>query len=250
MRLTLDFSFEHNSPFLICSWFDLGHNSIPNYTIFSCLAGAQFADCITCLTTQNFVSVSTQHCIFAISHVWVCTCLNMLRSNVSFICHYSISVCTQILGRAIHQCIFSCLASAQVADCITCLATYSFFFQFEQNCFFASSLFLYIFYIYFWVWTCLNMFRFYVLSICLFSIPVWSHRLSKAIHQHIFSHLAGTLFADCITCLANTNFVLVCTDYHIFASLIILLNFWVWICPNVFHSHVWFICNLSMPVFP
>ena len=71
---------------------------------------------------------------------------------------------------------------------------------------------------------------------CLANTIYWLHYLPR---QH--------KFADCITCLANTNFVLVCTDYYFFTSLFILY-FWVWICLNIFHSHVSFIFNLSIPV--
>ena len=52
--------------------------------------------------------------------------------------------------------------------------------------------------------------------------PSVSHRLSRAIYQHMFSCLASTQFADCIIYFTNRNFVLVCTGYYIFASLIIL----------------------------
>ena len=76
-----------------------------------------------------------------------------------------------------------------------------------------------------YVWTC---FFLYVSSICLFS----SQRLSRAIYQYIFSRQTGTQFPDCITCLVNTNFILVFTDNCAFANLLILY-FWVWICLNV-----------------
>ena len=50
------------------------------------------------------------------------------------------------------------------------------------------------------------------------------HRLNSAIHQHIFSHLVSTQFADCITYLPNTYFVLVCTGCYIFTSLLKFLS--------------------------
>ena len=53
-------SAECNGSILIHGWFYLVHNSIPSYIhqhIFSHLAGAQFADSITCLTIPNFVLV-------------------------------------------------------------------------------------------------------------------------------------------------------------------------------------------------
>ena len=67
------------------------------------------------------------------------------------------------------------------------------------------------------------MFHFCVSSICLFSIQVCPHRLSRAVHQHFFSRLTCAQFNDSITCLANTYFILVCTDYYIFAILLILI---------------------------
>ena len=69
-------------------------------------------------------------------------------------------------------------------------------------------------------------------------------KLSRAIYQHIFSRLTIAQFADCITCLADTNFVLVCSDYYIFGGLLILY-FWIWLFLNVFHSHI-----LLFAIFP
>ena len=84
------------------------------------------------------------------------------------------------------------------------------------------------------VWTCFfSMYH----PFCLFFIANCSQRLNRAIHQYIFSNLASARFADCNTCLANTNFVLVCTDNRIFTSFLIIY-FLVWICLNIFYSHV------------
>ena len=62
-------------------------------------------------------------------------------------------------------------------------------------------------------------------------------RLSRAIHQHILSHLAGAQFTDCITCPSNTHFVLICTDYHNFTRLLIFfsLNMSVYVSFPMFH---------------
>ena len=98
-------------------------------------------------------------------------------------------------------------------------------FWFEQQIAFLP---VHLFHIHFWVWICLNMFFLYVSSICLFS----SQRLSRAIYQYIFSRQTGTQFPDCITCLVNTNFVLVFTDNCAFVNLLILY-FRVWKCLNV-----------------
>ena len=49
-------------------------------------------------------------------------------------------------------------------------------------------------------------------------------RLSKTIHQHIFSCLVGAQYTDCIICLTNTHFVWICTNYLNFASLLISMS--------------------------
>ena len=46
-------------------------------------------------------------------------------------------------------------------------------------------------------------------SLLSFLIPVCPHRLSRAIHQHIFSCLASAQLADCITCFTTNHFILV-----------------------------------------
>ena len=50
-------------------------------------------------------------------------------------------------------------------------------------------------------------------------------RLSRAIYEQICSCLAGTQFDDCMTCLANIDFVLVCTNYQNLTSLLMFLSF-------------------------
>ena len=85
----------------------------------------------------------------------------------------------------------------------------------------------------------------YVSFCFMFHVPHLIARLIRAIHQHIFSRLAGTQYTDCITCLANTHFVLVCTNYPNFTSLHIFLHLnmvCVCIIPNVLH--------LSIPACP
>ena len=64
-----------------------------------------------------------------------------------------------------------------------------------------------------------------------FTIPVCSHRLSRAIHQHIFSSQAGAQF----TCLHDPPhftdiLVLVSTKNCIFTSLFMFEFAYVWIC--------------------
>ena len=74
-------------------------------------------------------------------------------------------------------------------------------FQFEQNCIFACSFFIFEFED---VRIC---FFFYVSFICHCSIPVCSCRLSRAILTHIFSRLAGAQFIACMTCLTLQKFL-------------------------------------------
>ena len=94
------------------------------------LAGAQFTDCMTCLTSQTF--------LFCFSHtiaflpVFQCLSLHMFELvyvfTCLFLCFHSFTIflseCAPTwLSRAIHQHSFSCLASAQFSDCITCLTS-------------------------------------------------------------------------------------------------------------------------------
>ena len=54
-------------------------------------------------------------------------------------CYPSIPVCSRWLSRVIHQHTFSCLASAQLTDCMTCLTSQTFLFCFFTHyCIFAS----------------------------------------------------------------------------------------------------------------
>ena len=104
-----------------------------------------------------------------------------------------------------------------------------------DNCLSASSLVSHIY-----TFFSLNMSEhvsFLCFILCLFSVYLCPHRLSRATYQHIFSRLVGAQFADCITCLANTYFVLVCTGYYIFASLLIFLslNMSVYVSFLLFH---------------
>ena len=77
----------------------------------------------------------------------------------------------------------------------------------------------------------------YVSFCFMFHVPDLIVRLSRAIHQHIFSRPAGTQYTDCITYLAITHFVLVCTNYPNFASLLIFsgLNMSVYVLFPMFH---------------
>ena len=138
--------------------------------------------------------------------------------------------------------IFSCLAGALVVDCITCFTTQRIMFWCEHTIMFSHI----------WVFICLNMFHSYVPFICYPSIPVCSCRLSRVIHQHTFSHLAGTQQTDCITCLTLQTFlfwfphtiafspVFQCLSLHMFELV------YVFTCLFLFS----FIYNLSIPVCP
>ena len=215
-------------------------------SILSRLAGAQFADCITCLATCHFVSVWTDtefspvHSLCFQKHFWTC-----LVSELHLF-SFSPSQCAPIGSAEPITNTFLVAWPAYNLLIASLALPPTILFQFEQTIAFQP---VHLFYIYtdFSVWICLNMFRFWASSICLFSILLRPHRLSRAIHQHIFSCLAGTQFADCITYLTYTYFVLVCTDYYIFAILLIIY-FCVWTCLYMFRSHVSLICYLSTPV--
>ena len=97
----------------------------------------------------------------------------MFHSYVPFICNLSIPMCSHRLNRAIHQHIFSSLAIAKFADCMTCLALQMFLFWFRQTIEFLPLYFCL-------VWICLNMFPSYISFLCNLSISVCSHRLSRA----------------------------------------------------------------------
>ena len=147
----------------------------------------------------------------------------MLRFYVSFICPFFILMCSQRHNRAIHRPIFSRLAGAQFADCITCLAISHFVSVCAYSCLSASSLVSHIY-----TFFSLNMsehvffLRYMHLPFLHPSVPI--ARLGRAISHQIFSCLAGAQFADCMTCLTNIHFLLVCTDYKNFASLLIFLS--------------------------
>ena len=68
-----------------------------------------------------------------------------MSEHVSFpcfiICHFFIPVYFQMLSRTTHLPIFSCLAGAQFADYVTCLATNHFALVCADNCLSAGSLF-------------------------------------------------------------------------------------------------------------
>ena len=147
----------------------------------------------------------------------------MLRFYVSFICPFFTLMYSQRLNRAIHRPIFSRLAGAQFADCITCLAISHFVSVCAYSCLSASSIVSHIY-----TFFSLNMseyvsfLRYIHLPFLHPSVPI--ARLGRAIRHQIFSCLAGAQFADCMTWLTNMHFLLVCIDYQNFASLLIFLS--------------------------
>ena len=134
------------------------------------------------------------------------THLNMFHSHVSFISYPSIPGCSCRLSRAIHQHTFSHLAGTQFTDCMTCLTSQTFLFCFSHTIALSP------------VFLCLSLLMFELVFVftCLFSCfhlftvfpskcaPTW---LSRAIHQHTFSRLAGAQFTDCMTCLTSQMFL-------------------------------------------
>ena len=79
------------------------------------------------------------------------------------------------------------------------------------------------------------MLPFHVSFICHFLISMYSQRLSRVIHQPIFSPLDGAQFTNCFTCLATKHFVLVWADTAF--SPVHSLLFWVLTCLNIFLFH-------------
>ena len=106
---------------------------------FSRLAGAQFINCMTCLTSQTFsFCCFTHYCIFA---GFLCLSLHMFQLAFVFTCSFpcfhsfpiSPSECAPTwLSRPIHQHTFSHLASALFTDCMTCLTSQMFFSVFSH----------------------------------------------------------------------------------------------------------------------
>ena len=180
--------------------------------IFSHPAGTQCADCIMYLATNHFVSVWVDNCLSAsslVSHIYTFFSLNM-SEHVSFLCFilclFFIYLCPHRLSRATYQHIFSRLAGAQFADCITCLAN-TYFVWFAQAITFLPV------YLYFWVWTCLYMFHTFVSHL---SIPVCSHRLIRETMDHhpkglvplswcTKSNLSSHLFVSIHSCLFRSS---------------------------------------------
>ena len=124
----------------------------------------------------------------------------MFHFYVSFVCNLSIAVCSHRLSRAIHEHIFSGLANAQFAHCISCLTLQVFLFWIQQIIAFLPF------------HTCLSFIMFEYVSFlcsifCNLSIPVFFRTLSRAIHLHNFCRLACAQFADCMACLTLQTFL-------------------------------------------
>ena len=83
--------------------------------------------------------------LFFFFFFWAWTYLNMFLFHVLFILYSSVLVSYKKLSRAIHLYIFSRPAGAQLADCITFLATNHFVSVWADNCLSASSLVLYVY---------------------------------------------------------------------------------------------------------
>ena len=95
--------------------------------------------------TDNFVLVSIDYCVFVsliiFEFVYVLICFIPM---LSFICNLSISVFATIwLSRAIHQHIYSRLASTQFADCMNWFTLQIFLFLFSTDIYFFAGLFMF-----------------------------------------------------------------------------------------------------------
>ena len=98
------------------------------------------------------------------------------------------------------------------------------------------------------------MFHTHVPFICYLSIPKCSRRLSRAIHKHTVSRLAGAQSTDCMTCL-NSQTLLFCfphtiTFLPVFQCLSLHMLELVYVFRYLFISMFSFVCNLSVPVCP
>ena len=163
----------------------------------------EFAHVWACIYLHKFVPMLSL--VYNLSrNLSIFTCLNMFHSHVPFICFPYIPVYFHRLSRVIHQHTFSRLAGAQFIDCMACLTSQTFLF-----CFSHSIAFLPVF-------QCLSLHMFklvyifttFLLGFHPFTIfpsqcaPTW---LSRAIHQHSFSRLAGAQFPYYITCLTSQS---------------------------------------------
>ena len=131
------------------------------------------------------------------------------------------------LSRAIYQHIFSRLAGAQFADCITCLTWQIFFFVFNKQLLFRL-------FIHAWFWSCLYMFHSFAifLSQC---VPLGSVELST--NTFLIAWPAHNLLIALPASLYKFICVSISVDSCILASLFMFELEYVWICfIPVFHS--------------
>ena len=83
---------------------------------------------------RKFVSVFTDNCVFASSHIFVLLCMYMFWSPCFVLfCHHSIPVFSRRLSRAILPHCFSRLAGAQFTVCMICFTLQTFLFCFPQT---------------------------------------------------------------------------------------------------------------------
>ena len=83
---------------------------------------------------RKFVSVFTDNCVFASSHIFVLLCMYMFWSPCFVLfCSHSIPVCSCRLRGAILPHIFSRLAGAQFTVCMTYFTLQTFLFWFPQT---------------------------------------------------------------------------------------------------------------------
>ena len=176
-------SVEHYGSFLIHSWFCLMHNSIPSWStnrFFSHLPNAQFADCITYLTTQRILFWFLQ----TITFLPFCTCLSFIMfGDVSFPVSHLFAIfaskCASsgsteqptsifLVAWPAHNLLIASPASPHRKFCLG----------------FHRKLHFWVF-TYIWVLICMNMFHPHFQCFGHHSIPVYSHRLSRTIHRHI-----------------------------------------------------------------
>ena len=89
--------------------------------------------------------------------------------------------------------------------------------------------------------------RFYILFVCHYSIPVCHQRLSRLIHGLIFSCLAGSQFADYITCLTAQRIWLRFLHTTTFSSFCTCLSFTMFQLFAIFPSQCALIGSVEQP---
>ena len=211
---------------------------------------------MTCLTSQWFLfCFFTHYCTFANFSVLVCTCFSLHLSSYAYFDVFVIlqsfrqsvpphgsaeqPTSTGLVPWLVHNSLIAWPASPhrRFYSVVSHTTAFSPFFMFEFAHILACICHLF---------PCFHPFT-------IFPYECASAWLSRTIHQHTFSHLAGALFTDCMTCLTSQTF-LFCffTHYCIFASFPIFqfAHVWVYVCLHMLIPMFSLIYYLSVRVCP